>query len=318
MNEQMKYYPWLDVLKYAMAILIVATHCNLFQEWPAVAEIFGHIAEVAVPTFFGASAFLFFSKLDGTPAAEQGTLFRHTIQRLCIFFVVWYVLMLPYSIPHFFMKLTIWKEYVMLLLHGCAFSGYWFIKALIFNTIIVYLCRGRRMLWVCLVLASAIYLMFAFNYVHPFIPKEVHPYFAFYYHTYAFVLGALLARYSNSLRRYLHTFGGGVLLCVVVLLLGFVSPYTRVISKLFYPILLPMSVLLINRPLSPETSKKMRVYSTLYYVSHFIVIFGLREMCPDMLSPVQFVIVLIIVTVFAAMVTYLEKKQGFKFLSYLH
>ena len=88
--------PGLDVLKYVMALLIIAGHSNLFEEWGSLYAAFAHITEIAVPTFFAISAYLFFSKLEAMPN-DANNIFKHTMRRLMIFFVIWYVLMLPYS-----------------------------------------------------------------------------------------------------------------------------------------------------------------------------------------------------------------------------
>ena len=150
------YMPGLDILKYFMALLIVAGHSDLFVEFPYVNAVFGNLPKIAIPTFFAVSAFLFFGKLDNSPQ-DATKVFKHTIKRLLIFYIVWYVLMLPYSIPNSFMKAN-FKELLFVVPFGCAFKGYWFIKALIINTVILYLCRGKRALGICTIIALIIYL----------------------------------------------------------------------------------------------------------------------------------------------------------------
>ena len=53
------YMPGLDVLKYVMALLIVASHCNLFEEWSGLCEVFAHITESAANLFCSFCIFVF-------------------------------------------------------------------------------------------------------------------------------------------------------------------------------------------------------------------------------------------------------------------
>ena len=159
--KNFSYIPGLDILKYVMALLIVAGHCNLFEEWTDFYYAFAHVTEIAVPTFFAISAYLFFRKLEASPE-ESNKIYNHTIRRLLIFFAIWYILMLPYSIPNFFMKAT-FKELLFVIPFGCAFWGYWFIKALIINTAILYFCRGRKSLIICTIISLMVYYMCYFS-----------------------------------------------------------------------------------------------------------------------------------------------------------
>lgn len=66
-NQSKTYYPGLDIIKYIMAILIVAAHCSLFVENERLYDVFAHVTETAVPTFFAISAYLTFSKIVSYP-----------------------------------------------------------------------------------------------------------------------------------------------------------------------------------------------------------------------------------------------------------
>ena len=82
---------------------------------------------------------MFFNKLEAIPN-EANSIFKHTIRRLLIFFAIWYILMLPYSIPNFFMKAT-FKELLFVIPFGLVFSyNYIFQNNEIFsNSIIKYI-----------------------------------------------------------------------------------------------------------------------------------------------------------------------------------
>lgn len=313
--EKIPYIPGLDILKYVMALLIVAGHCNLFMEWSNLNDFFAHVTEIAVPTFFAISAFLFFSKLEATPV-ESDRIFKHTIRRLFIFFAIWYILMLPYSIPNFFMKASL-KEILFVIPFGCAFSGYWFIKALIINTAILYFCRGRKSLIICTIISLMVYLWGGYDYMYGSLAQKLHPYYAFYYHTIAFSIGALMARYQHLIP-YKNT------VLVISAFLVFVAsfiPDIRVLSKILYPFFLISIFLSIKRG-NMDVCKKMRGMSILYYTMHFGLIFYYNYLFEkyEILSKsiIQYIIIVLLVTLISLAILYLEKKKTFSFLKYLH
>ena len=264
--SKISYMPGLDILKYVMALLIIAGHSNLFEEWGGLYAAFAHITEIAVPTFFAISAYLFFSKLEAMPN-DANNIFKHTMRRLLIFFVIWYVLMLPYSIPNFFMKANL-KELLFVIPFGCAFWGYWFIKALIINTLILYLCRGKRSLIVCAIISLAVYLWGGYDYMYGTLAQKLHPYYTFYYHTIAFSIGALMARYKcQDFKKYNMV----LITAVVLIFLASFIPVIRVLSKIAYPFFL-ISIFLNIKNGNMDVCKKMRGMSILYYR----IIFGMR------------------------------------------
>lgn len=313
--KNVPYIPGLDILKYVMALLIVAGHCSLFVECPDLYDAFAHVTEIAVPTFFAISAFLFFSKLEAAPT-ESDILFKHTIRRLLFFFAIWYILMLPYSIPHFFMKANI-KELLYVIPFGCAFSGYWFIKALIFNTVILYLCRGKKCLIICAILSLLVYLWGGYDYIYGSLAQKLHPYYTFYYHTIAFSIGALMARYQCLLPK-------NNILLVIALALVFVAsfiPDIRVLSKIIYPFLLICLFLSIKNG-NMDVCKKMRGMSILYYTMHFGLIFFYNYLFESheifSNSIIRYIIIVLLLTLISLIILYLEKRKAFSFLKYLH
>lgn len=314
--QELRYYPWLDVLKYFMATLIIMGHTDIFEEWPVIFEGLTHVTEIAVPVFFSASAFLFFRKLETSPETEHRSIVFHSIKRLCIFFAVWYVLMLPLSIPDFFMKAN-WKELLFVIPFRCAFWGYWFIKALIINTVILFICRKKRALIICAVLSSLIYLFFGYDYVYGEIGQTLHPYYTFFYHLYAFVFGALVARYLNRIPSWMQNPGILLATTLALMAMGF-FPWFRVISKLLYPVVLLLFAMNINKPIKGEVCKVLRAMSILYYVIQFAVIAGYKALFPESSSIIRFLIVFGICTLISMLIVTLEQKRSFSFLKYTH
>lgn len=309
------YLPGLDIIKYIMAILIVAAHCDLFEEWLSVIEAFSHVTEIAVPTFFAISAYLTFSKIEKNPE-DSKRIFGGTIKRLAIFFVVWYVLMFPYSYIHV-LSYANFNQLLYLAVIGCAFLGYWFIKALIVNTAIVFFFRGRKALVIAAVFSSLVYLFFGFDYIYGALGQMLHPYYSFYYHTYAFAFGALIARYQQRLPPFLQNTKNLIMAFVLILGASYVGGF-RVVSKLLYPIVLLLLALQYKGSISRDSSKKLRIMSILYYVMQFILIFGYNALFESSNSIVRFLVILLALTLFSEIIIRLEKYPRFSFLKYLH
>lgn len=313
--KRLSYLPGLDILKCVMALLIVAGHCELFVEWPDMFDSFAHVAEIAVPTFFAISSFLFFSKLEAMPN-ESYKIFKHTIKRLLIFFAIWYILMLPYSIPNFFMKANI-KEILFVVPFSCAFGGYWFIKALIINTVILYICRGRNSLIICTIISLMIYLWGGYDYMYGTLAHKLHPYYTFYHHTIAFSIGALMTRYQRFVPK------NKSVLVIVVFLIFVASfiPDIRVLSKIVYPFFL-ISIFLTVKNGNIDACKKMRGLSILYYTMHFILIFLYNYLFQGneifSNSIIRYIIIVMLITIISLIILYLEQKTYFSFLKYLH
>lgn len=311
----MKYLPSLDLLKLIMAILIVAAHCEMFIEWATIYDAFAHITEMAVPTFFCISAYLFFKKIIDKPENEK-QIFSQTIKRLIIFFGVWYILMLPYSLTHFFQNANI-KEIIYVIPFNCAFWGYWFIKALIFNTTIVYFIRGRKSLIIGGIIASIIYLFFGFDYIHGHLGEILHPYYTFYYHTYSFVFGALIARYQEQIPSILMNKKNLLISLFLTLILSSIPDF-RVIAKLLYPVILLLIALNWSLNIEPKLSKRIRIFSILFYVMQFIFIFMYNGIVENSHSFIRFTVVMFIITSLSFIITELEGKKGLNYLKYLH
>ena len=193
------YFPGLDLLKFILAIMIVAAHCRLFEEFTDLKVLADRLFSIAVPLFFAMSAFFFVRKIDAMEEVDKRRQFKKTIKRLAILFAIWYVLMLPMTWFKWWSIATL-KETVYAVFLSCTFNGYWFIKALIINTAILYLCRDRWSMILLSAVSFALYLLFAYNYIYHYLPIEFSPYYSFYYHTSFFCIGAMMARYYDKIR----------------------------------------------------------------------------------------------------------------------
>lgn len=321
------YFAGLDLLKFILAVMIIGAHCRLFEEFPDVKTLFDRLFSIAVPLFFAMSAFFFIRKIDSLNEYDKKRQLFKTIKRLIILFGIWYVLMFPMTWYRWWSIATL-KETVYAVFLSCTLNGYWFIKALIINTVILYLCRDRRAMILLLEVSFAVYLLFAYNFIFHYLPIDFSPYYSFYYHTSYFCVGAIMARYYDRLHfknlslRLLV--GLWVLLFVLVSFLP-VDPLYRVFSiLLLFPVFERMD-LKFN-----ERLKTIRSMSIILYMVQFVLIWLYDGACNKWLgsdsiqysvlqfSVVRFLVVLSIAMAVALVILKLEKRPKMGFLKYLH
>ena len=322
-----EYYAGLDLLKFILAIMIIAAHCSLFEEFADVKVLAERLFSIAVPLFFAMSAFFFVRKIDSLEESDKRKQFNKTIKRLLILFAIWYVLMLPMTWFKWW-SIATFKETVYALFLSCTLNGYWFIKALIINTAILFLCRGRSIMLLLAAVSFAVYLLFAYNYLFHYLPIDFSPYYSFYYHTSYFCVGAIMARYYDEIRLFRLSswtlLGLWIILFVLVSFLP-IDPLYRFFSiMLVFPVFERMDLK------NNERLKTMRSMSIILYMVQFMLIWLYKGACYKWLQPesMQFAILqfslvrFIIVTMFALGIAWaivkLEKEPRLNFLKYLH
>lgn len=322
-----EYYAGLDLLKFILAIMIIAAHCSLFEEFADVKVLAERLFSIAVPLFFAMSAFFFVRKIDSLEESDKRKLFNKTIKRLLILFAIWYVLMLPMTWFKWW-SIATFKETVYALFLSCTLNGYWFIKALIINTAILFLCRGRSIMLLLAAVSFAVYLLFAYNYLFHYLPIDFSPYYSFYYHSSYFCVGAIMARYYDEIRLFRLSswtlLGLWIILFVLVSFLP-IDPLYRFFSiMLVFPVFERMDLK------NNERLKTMRSMSIILYMVQFMLIWLYKGACNKWLQPesMQFAILqfslvrFIIVTMFALGIAWaivkLEKEPRLNFLKYLH
>lgn len=330
-SVQKQYLPGLDLLKFILAILIVSGHCQLFMEYPNLQQWWGHLTSIAVPIFFGISSYLFFRKVYTVPeGADARSILLHSIKRLLILFVCWYVLMIPMTYFQFFSVATL-KETIFAFFFSCSLRGYWFIKALIINTVILYFCRRKIPLTVCTIVSIVVYLYCSCNYIYHFNPvvNEFHPYYSFYYHTAYFCSGALFARFQNRLQ-FENWRTASLLLIWLFLLVLTLWPSFDPIFRLTSFILLFPIFYKMKPYFSLSSYKHLRDMSIILYMVQFVLIWLYNGACDMWLQPdsmtyvvlqysiTRFFIVTMVSISIAWLILKYEKYPKYAFLHYLH
>ena len=143
-----KEYKVLDVMKFVMAIVVVAIHTRPEMSFssPLVRRLFESVYSIAVPFFFMASGFLLFRKIS-LPLNEDGELrIKSYLKRMCRLYLVWTIIYLPLSIYGFYIDgLSPIKAVAVFirntLLVGENFMSWplWYLLALIVAVSIIYM-----------------------------------------------------------------------------------------------------------------------------------------------------------------------------------
>lgn len=313
--DNRQYWRGLDMLKFILAFFIVAAHCRLAEEWPPVKDFLGALFSTAVPLYFAISSFLFFKKLDGSEEERKPWLIKHYLFRLGILFCVWYCLAFPITF-HRWWKVASLKESIFAILLGCTAWGYWFIKALAVNLLLLFIFRDKKFLVVLTLLSIAVYFVFAYNYIFGFFYFPYSPYYSFYYHTAYCCCGALLARSPQVLlkleQRSIFLVSGWLLIFIASQFGPFGPVYRLVSIVLIFPF---FSKLRAGRDL-----KDLRNISTIIYMSQFVVIYCYDLVCEEAspllcLSPVRYLAVSVLCLAIAFASVSLETRcPAFKYL----
>ena len=322
MAQTTDYYPGFDILKYFLSIFIVAAHCELLNDSTEfIFNLCSLIESFAIPTFFAVSAYLFCDRIN-----RPGIL-KKTVTRTIILFAIWYIIMFPMTYIRFYSIASL-KEIIYAILLTCTLNGYWFFKALIFNTIILYFAYkgGAKRLRIVFIISLAIYLFFAYNYIYHYLEINISPYYSFFYHTAYFFIGAFFYLYAKRTNN--NIINRSITVCAIILLILLsINNSFHVLSRLIMPLLL-MSFFRCIKSANSSFYKRLRALSILFYTMQFLFIwiyqlsvdfyFNEPNLLSDMLrnSIIRFIIIISILHIISATILALERK--YKVLHYLH
>ena len=332
-NTSANYLPGLDVTKFLMAVLLIAAHTG-YLKGTIAGVLVGPLIGLAVTMFFALSAYLFFRKVfSESDSRRQRFFLSDTVKRLLILFCCWYVLMLPMIILKGTYISSI-PEAIYTLFLTSAMWGYWFIKALIINTVLFFLFRRKSWLILLTFIAFVVYFYCAYNAIfhyHKFL-ERLQPYYSFYYHMAYFSAGVWYARYSSRVEHLSKQ-------CTITLMSVWCLFY--VVSLIFeFEWLPPIFRIFSFALLFPSISKvgganyglfkTLRSISIILYMVQFVLIWFYDMACQAWLIPdssaymlmqhcvTRFVVVLLAAFVIASIIVTLERRAAFRFLRYLH
>lgn len=145
-------YQALDLLKFIMAVMIVAMHTG------ACPELVNPWLRIAVPLFFIISSFFFFKKVNVTDESERKEVLKHYLGRVIKLYLFWMVLQFPVNLVLSWNSLVadgiIWMPLYLLrkVIFTGMFGASWFLVALIYGIpVIYYLSKFLSNKWIILI-----------------------------------------------------------------------------------------------------------------------------------------------------------------------
>ena len=142
-----KEYKVLDIMKFVMAIVVVAIHTRpeLSFSSPVVVGLFEAVYTIAVPFFFMASGFLLFRKIS-LPLSEEGELrIKSYLKKICKLYLIWTVIYLPLTVYGFYQdglpllkSIAIFFRNILLVGENYMSWPLWYLLALIVAVGIIY------------------------------------------------------------------------------------------------------------------------------------------------------------------------------------
>ena len=328
-----KQLPGLDIWKFIMAVLIVALHTQFLEE-TTVYEYIHLFEDMAVPCFMAISGYFFFRKIYSMPVNEKSRPYLlHTVKRLLILFIAWSLLVLPMTYMRFYSIASL-KEIVFAWCLTQTAQGYWFIKALLYNTILFYYCRKNIPLIILSLTGFVLYVYLAYNYIYRFdsFALELHPYYTFFYNIAYFSIGVWLAKYPAITEKCKGNMMVVLLSLWILLYVAscqdkLVAPICKLMS---FPLLFPVFYHLSLGQGNPSLCKTLRSMSIILYMSQFVLIWIYDLVCNFIISPnsdafvvlqlsvTRFFIILTCCVIIAVLILKNENKKHLSFLKYLH
>lgn len=165
-----KVYNGLDILKFAMALTVVAIHVQPFAASPMLYRVAYPLLSSAVPMFFLISAFLFFRKYYNCEPSGRGKVLGGYCKRIGILYLAWFVIDFGFILlrkDYFNPSVTVVVylsviQFVKDLLFGTTYPGFWFLSASVVALLLVSLLTkylGSAVTFVLSLLLS-LYLVF--------------------------------------------------------------------------------------------------------------------------------------------------------------
>lgn len=273
---QNKTYIGIDICKLICAILIVYMHCYCFE--PGWSWIKSSLSSIGVPFFFIASGFFYAKGLTKTENPKR--YLTKYLSRITIMYLTWTTLTLPVawynvSIAHADYNSLFKVIYFLRCLFLTGSMGvYWYLLALIYNSIIFYYCfvhnKQRLLFLVSLVLFSigvlydGGYLLDSFlgNFIHIVIGSERN-----FLNVGLFYMCIGYYISSHEIKNHIFYIP---LLFLSIIVSELLLPYTNLhFMHAFSAVILFLIALNIKISLKASTSLTIRKMSTAIYLGHF-------------------------------------------------
>lgn len=281
-TKQKVVYVGLDVMKFVCALLVVFLH-TYNHDWGVVGEwVHTNLSPIGVPFFFIVSGFLYMSKLQDSGENSRGY-FRHYLKRVSFMYFFWSIITLPVawmnvSIAHSDYSLVLKAIYLVRCFFLTGSIGiYWYILALVYNSIIIFYALKWHKMFLLYVVSSVFFIIGVLydggmirdtllgHFIHVFIGSERN---FLNVGLFYMCVGTFMAECKKLL--YINI----SVLCLLLLVCLVLSSYMNAVSS--YRIMqAPLAMLLFVYALRAKmtmlagVSLKMRQWSTALYFGHF-------------------------------------------------
>ncbi len=334
-----KVYVGIDLLKFIMALMIVAIHVDPFAKNIWLSNIFQPLKDIAVPVFFIISSFLLFSKDN---LGWEGLF--HFAKRILVLYCVWFLIDFPYILSNkVYFNLHEFPNSIILLLKDLflsyTFPGSWFLSALVVSVFIVFVLSKSIGRWCTFILSLSLSL---YIYLHSILPDNMLTIYKWYalhvreevYLSFPFALvwvsiGQILAKKPlinmsfislSQKRNYLFLCGGVAIYIFYVLTNNLIS-----LSVLKYLLAIFVFLLFKDMPIPAKPLFRwMRNCSIIMYLFHFALA-GKKSLFLSVINKEGlawdlsfYFLVVLLSLLFASIILLLERNKYFRFLKYTH
>lgn len=331
-----------DLLKFIMSLFVIAIHSHLAdilisKDYQILGEVIKTLQDLAVPSFFVLSSYLFFKK-SLQQSSQENVYWLKFVKRLCKVYFFYFLLLSPIITQTrgwfdvgIIMGL---KLFLMDIFLRFTYPGSWFLSALIIATTIVFFLGKKINYWILL---CTFFILYLYIYNVQSLPESYRLLYEWYenhirniqlsFPTALFwiSMGAGFAKLNINgnlvqLAKYQYILWF-CFIFIFLLTLTCGSILVNGLNNIFMVALL--TILFYNMKLKPSsTYRVMREYSILFFFWHFIVLkiidIIFNEQSFDLLGIWIYPITLIPVVLISTIILYLENKRYFKWLRYSH
>ena len=278
-----KEYKVLDIMKFVMAIVVVAIHTRpeLSFSSPVVVGLFEAVYTIAVPFFFMASGFLLFRKISLPLNAEGELRIKSYLKKICKLYLIWTVIYLPLTVYGFYQdglpllkSIAIFFRNILLIGENYMSWPLWYLLALIVAVGIIYallkLKLSKNWIVVLGILMAMIGVALDYCKDNSYFLSVTDLYFSLFQKTRnGFFVGFLyvsLGMFCSKLDR------ASLWQILLVSLIGFIGMYLSLplANSLVVFALFVISIAMRGDVFSARTSQNYRHLSSIIYFCHMI------------------------------------------------
>lgn len=320
-------YRVLDVMKFVMAIVVVAIHTRPELSFSSliVRNFFEAVYSIAVPFFFMASGFLLFRKIS-LPLTDEGKLrIKSYLKRMCKLYVLWTIVYFPLTVYGFYLDgisplkaVAVFFRNFLLVGENYMSWPLWYLLALVVAVSIIYILLKLKVSkgWIVIISIMMALIGVGLDYCkeNSLMPQITDLYFTAFLKTRnGFFVGFLyvaLGMFFSKLEQ-ISVFGPILLFVLGVVGMSMKLPLSN--ALIVCPIFI-FSISYVGNKITQDTSVRFRLLSSIIYFTHmvfmavFVIAFGLDK------SFSLFSLVVILSVCTGVMLFWLRNSKAFRLL----